>query len=219
VSASPIQHRLLEQLGIEHGFGVRDAPLRSDVVRPVQVHGSVVASVDLQGGADPEQADAVVTTCSRQCIGIVTADCVPILAASASGRAVAAIHAGWRGLAAGVVEMGLRALALRAPGEQLVAVVGPHIGACCYEVDEPVTSALLQRFGLPATQLALELTRPGHAMLDLARLVDSELEQAGIERAARARVGGCTHCDAGRFHSYRRDGARAGRMLHFLAPM
>jgi YfiH family protein len=218
VSAAPLRHALLEALGIEHGFGVRGAPPRDDVARPVQVHGTIVASTNEAGAVEPEQADAIISARPRQCVGIVTADCVPILAASASGRAVAAIHAGWRGLAAGVVQQGLLALATHARGDSLVAVIGPHIGPCCYEVDEPVTTALMQRFGLPATEPALRVTRPGHALLDLAALVERELERVEVAPAARARVPGCTRCDADRFHSYRRDGEQAGRLLHFIAP-
>lgn len=218
----PICHGLLDALGVEHGFGVRGAPPRDDVACPVQVHGVAVARVDTTGVCEPREADAIVTTKRGQCVGIVTADCVPILAASADGRAVAAIHAGWRGLAAGVVGLGLRALHSHvAPdqrNESLRAVIGPHIGPCCYEVDEPVTSALQQRFGGGSTDGALKATRAGHALLDLAALVECELEREGISKALRARVAGCTQCEPDRFHSYRRDADRAGRLLHFISP-
>jgi hypothetical protein len=106
-----------------------------------------------------------------------------VLAASRDGAAVLAIHAGWRGLAAGVVEQGIAALQARSPaGTRLRAVVGPHIGACCYEVDEPVVVPLRVRFGagLDAALRPAEAGRPGHWMLDLASLVAVELQRMGI---------------------------------------
>jgi len=218
VSVQPLRHEALDALGLEHGFGVRNAPARADVARPVQVHGVAVARVDAAGTVVPEQADAIVTSRPRQCVGVITADCVPILVASESGRAVAAIHAGWRGLAAGVIECGLEALAERAKGEAWTAVIGPHIRACCYEVDEPVRSALAQRFGESLVSQALEATRPEHGRIDLAQLARYEVERLNSEAGRCLEVAGCTRCDADRFHSYRRDGAQAGRLLHFIAP-
>jgi hypothetical protein len=100
---------------------------------------------------------------------------------------------------------------------RLRAVIGPHIGPCCYEVDEPVVSALGARFGA-AAGAALRLARPGHALLDLGLLVREECLRAGLSPQAVASVeDACTRCDEARFHSFRRDGARAGRLLHFLA--
>ena len=88
-------------------------------------------------------ADAVVARAPRTPIGVVTADCVPVLAASADGRAVAAIHAGWRGLAAGRDRRGRSThCGARRRRQTLRAVIGPHIGPCCYEIDAPVLDAL-----------------------------------------------------------------------------
>jgi YfiH family protein len=217
MTGRPLRHALLDAIGVEHGFGVRDAATRNDILRPVQVHGTEVATVDEQGTVVPEQADAIVGRRSRQCVGVVTADCVPILIGSERG-AVAAVHAGWRGLAAGVIERGVAALAAHVPVSAMVAVIGPHIGACCYEVDAPVIDALTARFGAEATGDALRRTRPGHALLELARLTEVDLVRAGISSTQCGMTQGCTSCDADRFHSYRRDGARAGRLVHFIAP-
>ena len=215
--AAWLRHPLLDELGVEHGFGLRTSPPRRDVVRPLQVHGVEVARLDSQGAATPREADAIVSVTSLSSVGVVTADCVPLLVATGEGEAVAAIHAGWRGLAAGVVAAGIGALAARFPGTRLVAAIGPHIGACCYEVDEPVVSALAARFGDAATHSALRPTRPGHGMLELAVLVERDLERTGVTVHGRV-PGACTRCDSDRFHSYRRDGARAGRLLHFISP-
>jgi YfiH family protein len=207
-----IEHALLREAGVEHGFGMRASPAREGVRRPVQVHGAVVLSADA-GGALGE-ADASVATLPGVEIGVVTADCVPVLVA-AGGRAVAAVHAGWRGLACGVIPRALETLAAAAPGAPLVAAIGPAIGACCYEVDAPVIDAMRERFGA-AAEGALRPARPGHALLDLAALARAALLAAGVPAGAIGAVAACTRCDAERFHSFRRDGARAGRLLSWI---
>lgn len=215
-----LRHRLLEEIGVVHGFGLRDGTAPRLLVCPRQVHGVGVAAVR-DGSAYPAEADAIVSGEPGFPVGVVTADCVPVLAASRDGAAVVAIHAGWRGLAAGVVEQGIAALQARCPaGSRLRAVVGPHIGACCYEVDEPVVVPLRARFGagLDAALRPAEAGHPGHWRLDLAFLVAVELQRMGISDADRGVVANpCTACQPERFHSYRRDGARAGRLVHHIA--
>jgi YfiH family protein len=213
----------LAALGVAHGFGTRTSPWPAAVRRPVQVHGCAVARVDAPGpdGDDPGalgEADAVVAVGPAIAVGVVTADCVPVLVAERSGGRVAAIHAGWRGLAAGVVPAAIAALARDgAPADRLVAAVGPHIGPCCYEVDTPVLDGLRSRFG-SRLDACVSGSRPGHARADLGALAREALLAAGIGAGsvtALPRV--CTRCDAVRFHSHRRDGADAGRMLHWIA--
>ncbi len=207
----------LAQRGIAHGFGLRTSPPRAAVRRARQLHGIRVVNADT--GAELGEADAVWATQSGVAVGVVTADCVPILVA-AEGAAVAAIHAGWRGLAAGVVAAGVRALVAAAPGAPLCAALGPYIGPCCYEVDTPVLEALAARFGAQLAA-ATRATRPGHALLDLGALVAIELAAEAIAPASIGRsASACTRCDAERFHSHRRDGASAGRLLHWIeAPL
>jgi len=215
--AEPITHPLLDSVAGEHGFGVRGvAP--EDVLRPKQVHGTCVAFVGERRTLAPAEADAVVCDRPGQRVAVVTADCVPILLAARDGRAVAAIHAGWRGLAAGVVGAGVRALAARCGGPpRLVAAIGPYIGPCCYEVDAPVIDALRAAFA-GDLDAALSGAPAGHAMLDLGRLVVRGLLSEGLRpEAVGSLAGACTCCDPERFHSYRRDGARAGRLVHFIA--
>ena len=223
-AGEPLRHPLLARVGVDHGFGTRDSEGKAPrvVARARQVHGAAVALADDRGRVDLADADAVVCWESGVAAAIVTADCLPILACSEDGRSVAAIHAGWRGLAAGVIEAGLAALARG--GSQgrgtprLIAVIGPHIGACCYEVDAPVLDPLRARFGSELDR-AVRPTRPGRARLDLAELALIELARAGVARADRAAMDDvCTRCDVSRFHSYRRDGPRAGRLLHYVAP-
>jgi hypothetical protein len=124
---------------------------------------------------------------------------------------------GWRGLAQGVVAASVDALRRSRDHERFVAVIGPHIGACCYEVDAPVLDALRHTLG-DAVQRASQPTRPGHARIDLGMLVAGALESAGLARDRLGRLPECcTRCDAQRFHSFRRDGARAGRLVHHVA--
>jgi hypothetical protein len=212
-----IAHGLLSAVGVEHGFGTRQAAEPPDLVRPRQVHGIGVARLGAGGGLDRDEADAVVSDRPGAGVGIVTADCVPVLLASSSGRAVAAIHAGWRGLAAGVVQSGLDALRERtAPGEPIVAVIGPHIGRCCYEVDPPVMDPLRARFGSDL-DAASAFSRAGHHWLDLGQLVSTDLVRQGVERDLLGVLPDfCTACGVARFHSYRREGAGAGRLLHYI---
>jgi YfiH family protein len=185
-------------------------------VRPRQVHGTRVARL-LPALHDLGDADGVVSDRPGVPIGIVTADCLPILLATPSG-AVAAVHAGWRGLAAGVIDAALESLAAIAPdAARAVAVIGPHVAPDCYEVDAVVVDALASRFG-DALARALAPTRPGHWTLDLALLARHDLLRAGLADACVAALPrACTACDAARFHSYRRDGPGAGRLIHWLA--
>ncbi len=213
MSDSALRHPLLEGLGLVHGFGLRGAPEPVGLLRPRQVHGARV--VRARDCADAEvPADAVLASEAGTCVGVVTADCVPLLIAADGGRVVAAVHAGWRGLAAGVVEAAVAAVCAEA--HEPVAVIGPHAGACCYEVDAPVLRSLRPRFG-EELERAGQPTSPGHVLLDLGRLAHGALRAAGVAASSIGRIArACTICDATRFHSYRRDGPRAGRLVHFI---
>jgi YfiH family protein len=217
-SLQPLRHRLLSDIGVDHGFGLRDLPEPPGIRRPRQVHGAAVATAQQCALEPPPEADAVVSEQIGERIAVVTADCVPILLASESGSAVAVVHAGWRGIACGVIGACMSALQLRAArSERITAVIGPHIGPCCYEVDEPVVAALADRFS-GALPDASRRTRPGHVLLDLGQLTRVALAAGGIEPG---RIGSlldvCTACHPERFHSHRRDGAKAGRQVHFIA--
>jgi hypothetical protein len=211
LASSFLQDALLTARGIAHGFGTR-ASVEPLSRRPRQVHGARV--VWASAANELGDADAVLAREPGLRVGVATADCVPVLLVA--GDAVGAVHAGWRGLAAGVIENALRELANAAPGEAIAAAIGPCIGGCCYEVDAPVLGPLRERYGA-LLDCALAPARPGHARLDLGVLAQLALARAGVPPAAigtGARL--CTHCDATRFHSFRRDGAAAGRLVHWI---
>ena len=201
----------LAALGIEHGFGTaasQDAQIEG-LLTVRQVHSTRVLRVPTDEPA--VRADALFTEEPGVAVGVRTADCVPILLVDEQRRGVAAVHAGWRGSAAGMAETAASALAtaLAVPAAQLIAVLGPHIGPCCYEVDDPVRDAVCD------TRVLRDTPRRGHYMLDLGELNTLQLVSAGLARERVHRVGGCTHCQPECYASYRRDGT-GGRMLHWV---
>lgn len=163
-----------------------------------QVHGTAVVRYDAPPVADaePAQADAATTAAPGVVLAVLTADCLPILLCRADGSAVAAAHAGWRGLAAGVVEATLARL-----GEPsgLLAWIGPAIGAASYEVGAEVREAFLA--GDEGAEAAFSATRPGHWHCDLAVLARRRLHAAGVRQIS---GGGFDTGTDPRFYSYRR---------------
>jgi hypothetical protein len=211
---------VLEATGVLHGFGERGVQVPESTVFPRQVHGICVVRAEVVSGAErgePVEADAIVSATPGLTVGIVTADCVPILVASRDGSRVGAIHAGWRGLAAGVIEAGIEAMDCDASG--LAAAVGPAARGCCYEVDEPVARALAVRYANLLEEVLVP-GRSGHFQLDLPRLASRILGRVGLDPeqlGSAHRL--CTICTPGpRFESYRRDGRLAGRLRHFIRP-
>lgn len=163
-----------------------------------QVHGVTVADLDLPGYSP--SADAAVTRQFGRVCAILTADCLPIALAAQSGEAVAAVHAGWRGLAAGVIEAAVGALGL--PGDQLQAWLGPAIGPEHFEVGPEVRAAFVAQDEAAAS--AFRLNTRGRFLADLGLLATQRLERLGIRGIYGG--GACTHADSQRFFSHRRDG-------------
>jgi hypothetical protein len=181
-----------------------------------QVHGATVA--DLDAAADgaagtPATADAAVTRCPGRVCAILTADCLPVLLAADSGDQVAAAHAGWRGLAAGVIEATIAAMS-RAGGtapHRLLAWLGPAIGPQHFEVGAEVREALLGAD--PAAESAFSPNARGRFMADLGQLARRRLAAAGVDRIYGG--GECTYEDAARYFSHRRDGV-SGRQAALI---
>jgi YfiH family protein len=174
-----------------------------------QVHGAMVAEAPWDG--TPE-ADAGVSTRPGWLLGVQTADCLPVLLVDPRRRLVAAAHAGWRGAAAGVAARAVEALVARGSRpEDLVAALGPAIGACCYEVGEDVRAA----FG-PSGAPFFHAGPRGRAHLDVRAANVRQLLDAGLAPERLHHVADCTRCRADLYHSYRRDGRAAGRMVSFV---
>lgn len=180
-----------------------------------QVHGRQVHEV--AEGAEPEhmrglQGDALVAPAGVP-VGVRSADCVPVLLVDPASRHVAAVHAGWRGVLAGVVPATVTGLARRAeaPVPQLRAAIFPHIRRCCFEVDEALAEQLAAAG--PGAEQSVFQEEPGKPYVALDAIVRAQLRAAGLPEANLEDVAGCTFCDAERFFSYRRDGARVG--MHF----
>lgn len=175
-----------------------------------QVHGTHVAMepAAAKPGADEPEADAAVTSTPGTVLAILTADCLPVVFAAVDDgevMGVGAAHAGWRGLAAGVLEATVAAMR-RAP-ERLVAWLGPAAGPQAYEIGEEVFDAFVSRDS--RAQAAFAATRPGHWRVDLYALARQRLEDVGVTRVQGG--GLCTISDSRRFYSHRRD-QRTGRM-------
>lgn len=179
-----------------------------------QVHGVevAVASAAVERAQVLEQrADAVVATEARFGCGVRSADCGTLLVGDARSGAALAVHAGWRGTVRGVVAAGLAALRQRVgPGAELVVAIGPHIERCCFEVGDDVAAELAACS--PLGDAAVDRSRP-RLHVDLRAILVAQLEAAGVPASSIDHVRGCTVCDADSFFSYRRDGARSGRLM------
>lgn len=173
-----------------------------------QVHGTAVLRFDAPArpGGDEPVADAAVTSVPGVVLAILTADCLPVVLAAADGSEIGAAHAGWRGLADGMLEATVAAM--HTPPQQLLAWLGPAAGPADYEIGEEVYQAFVGP--APVAAAAFTATRPGHWNVDLYALARQRLQAAGVD-PHRVHGGTCsTIADPGLF-SHRRD-RRTGRM-------
>lgn len=175
-----------------------------------QVHGNraVHWNSPVFSGSSPD-ADAIVSDQPGSLCVVRTADCLPVLLCARDGSEIAAIHAGWRGLAAGIIEATLEAM--RSPGSEQLAWFGPAISQRAFEVGDEVREAFCEQS--PEAAKAFEPNDRGRWQADLYDLARQRLENHGVT----AIYGGglCTYAEPERFHSYRRDKA-AGRLLSFV---
>lgn len=174
-----------------------------------QVHGVAVASVDDEACGQEPEADAAVTTTAGVVLAILTADCLPVLFCSHDGCVIGAAHAGWRGLAAGVLERTVTAL--RTPPGKLLAWFGPAAGPRAYEIGDEVRAAFVDCD--PAAAGAFVPTRAGHWLCDLYALARRRLALAGVRHVYGGEL--CTISNPQRFFSYRHD-SRTGRMATLI---
>jgi len=179
-----------------------------------QVHGARVVAA-AAASSPGREADAVVSSITGVAACVAVADCVPILLAAPGGRAVAAVHAGWRGTLALAARAGAEALA-EAPGgggdlAALRAAIGPSIGPCCYQVSADLAARFAATFG---PEVVVE--GPGGPRLDLWQANARCLRAAGLVEVEV--LGRCTACEPATFFSHRRDAGRTGRLVGFAAP-
>jgi len=193
-------------------------PSRMGTLR--QVHSAVALEMEDSDAEGPgrkwREGDALWTADPRSGVGVRTADCVPVLLAHPGLRICAAVHAGWRGMAAGVIEETVRCIAARAGSGAaggFVAAAGPSARGCCYEVGEEVAESLRPRPG--GSRHLARGEEAGKWRADLQSLAVEALLDAGLPRGRVEAVGPCTVCSP-RFHSYRREKSLTGRQLSFI---
>lgn len=189
---------------LEHGFGTRgtDVPaLFPNLATLRQVHSDACVAAGGRRGL-LGQGDALLENTPGSAVAVRTADCIPILLADERRRAVAVVHAGWRGTVAGIARRAVEALGASFGSEpaDLHAAIGPGIGKCCYEVGPDV---------------AVQFGESGRARIDLAAANRSQLLEAGVTPRRIYASNLCTMCLGDEFHSYRRDRDAAGRLYSF----
>jgi len=178
-----------------------------------QVHGTHVQRFDAPTSPDTlaPEADAAVTSTPGVVLAVLTADCLPVMLTARDGSEIAAAHAGWRGLAAGVLEQTLAAMTT--PAHAVMAWLGPAAGPDAYEIGQDVFDAFTRHD--PRAHSAFTRTRPGHWRVDLYALARQRLMSAGVESGQIFGGGSCTLSDPQRFYSHRRDGY-TGRMATLI---
>ena len=197
-------------VAFDHQAGDERATATRDFLPPLAGEGARRADGgNIATKADEPDADASITRIPGIVLAIKTADCLPVLFCADDGSEIAAAHAGWRGLSAGVLENTLAAM--QAPRENIMAWLGPAIAAQSYEVGDEVRDAFLSQD--PAAASAFTATRPGHWLCDLYALARQRLQRAGVTRIF---GGGLDTFTDSRLHSYRRDGAHSGRMVSLV---
>jgi YfiH family protein len=179
---------------------------------PRQIHGDRIAVLSGRAALPEEGCDGLLTATPGRLVGVLGADCPGVLLVAPERRTLAVVHAGWRGIAAGVVLRALELLqehAAAAPGELLVGV-GPGISAARYEVSTDVAERIRAALPRQASAEVVRAGRPGHAYVDLQAAIRAQLLGAGVPQASIETHAACTFEDA-RFFSHRRDEGVTGR--------
>jgi YfiH family protein len=189
----------------------RETPLAT--VR--QVHSNVTVGVSgdsVTGRGAISEADGMITSQAGLLIGIQTADCIPVLVADRRKRVVGAFHAGWRGTVQRIVELGVGRMVREFGSDpaDMIAAIGPGIGACCYTVGDEVRKEFAANFSYAAV---LFVQNEKELRLNLIEANRRQLLAAGLPAESIATVGGCTGCQSELFYSHRISGGHAGRMM------
>jgi YfiH family protein len=176
-----------------------------------QVHGSIVLDAARDGFSNGLKADALVSARTNQILAIRTADCVPVLISNAGGTLVAAIHAGWRGVIAGIIPSAIAKFESTA----LIAAIGPCIGFETFEVGTEVLAEFTRAFG---TSAPIRSAGGGKGRVDLQAACRLQLLAAGVSAARIDLTDRCTFRDSHEFFSHRRDKGVTGRMAALISP-
>ena len=189
------------------------------IVTMKQMHGDRIIDVKGKDLKEAGEADGMASEERELFLGVLTADCVPILFIAPGRNLVAVVHAGWRGTLAGMVSKMVRHLEDRygVKPETLEAALGPAIGSCCYEIGADVSTPLVQRWGRLA-ESCLQM-KGGKNFLDLRSLNGLLLKESGVPSQRIFRIGPCTSCASGDFFSYRRQGGETGRQISLIGWM
>lgn len=175
-----------------------------------QIHSANVACVTSDNACAPynrplPEGDAAVTNECGITLTVFTADCVPILLCDKSGKAVGAVHAGWRGTVSGIVSEAVRVMALHygCKSADILAAIGPSIGKCCFETDNDVPKAARSAFGFEAERFIFESKNSGKYLVDLRGINALLLERAGVPAANIDISNECTFCQSDKYWSHR----------------
>jgi polyphenol oxidase len=197
---------------MKRAIGIHDGR----IVTVRQVHGDNIVEVADTNMKEAGEADAMVTAKAKVFLGVLTADCVPILIIAPRQKLAAVVHAGWRGTLAGIAAKTVAYFANShniAPAA-LEAALGPAIGACCYEVGDDVVEPLRARWGKLAEASIEKSAATPH--LDLRRLNRAILAEAGLPAERIFAAGPCTSCAVDEFFSYRRERNDTGRQMSVI---
>ena len=191
---------------LEHGFGSTSSTAwnqQPNLASLNQVHSSIcLYAGDRQGRLG--EGDALITDVAGAMVAVRTADCIPVLLVDTRLRAVAAVHAGWRGTVQRISALTVDAMISRfgSRPQDLTAAIGPGIGPCCYEVGEEVAAQFPERADLQ-----------GRTRVDLPEANRRQLIAAGLSPERIYKAGLCTCCSGEEFYSWRREHSRSGRMI------
>ncbi|MGH7828539.1 MAG: peptidoglycan editing factor PgeF [Candidatus Binatia bacterium] len=186
------------------------------IVTMKQVHGDTIVAIKDRHLKEAGEADGMVTEERGIFLGVLTADCVPMLFSVPGRKLAAVVHAGWRGTLSGIARamIGHFDKSYGVSSSSVEVALGPAIGPCCYEVREDVSVPLMEKWGSLA-EGCLE-RRDGKSFLDLRDLNALLLEDAGVPPARIFMIGPCTSCATQDFFSYRREKKETGRQMSFI---
>lgn len=183
---------------------------REDVYAVHQIHSNRIVKLDsAQQQTQNEKADGLYTALPNKLVGVKTADCVPVLIADPASKAVAAVHAGWRGVVSGIVAKALEDLRKDFPNALPVVAIGPHISAARFQVGPEVAEEFPNHHRPDPSQ-------EGKFLVDLQSYLIEQIMSFGIPRENIDTMDACTLSEPERFFSHRGSGGRTGRLFNFI---